>query len=149
MKARTALVLHYNPVKLYPPAESGIRFLQQSGLDVNVITTQVYGGHTVFKLLLFFRILSFNFRALWCIARKSVDLLVVYEHLSIPPVRFVTFCTQDVRSGCTFTNIQVQRRSREEGLRSVLLGSSCEGFKRCESLYTYQCMEIESVPEGF
>lgn len=87
MKERTALVLHYNPVKLYPPAESGIRFLQQSGLDVNVITTQVYGGQTVSKLLLFFRILSFNFRALWCIARKSVDLLVVYEHLSIPPVR--------------------------------------------------------------
>ena len=87
MKARTALVLHYNPVKLYPPAESGIRFLQQSGLDVNVITTQVYDGQTVSKLLLFFRILSFNFRALWCIARKSVDLLVVYEHLSIPPVR--------------------------------------------------------------
>lgn len=87
MKARIALVLHYNPVKLYPPAESGIRFLQQSGLDVNVITTQVYGGQTVSKLLLFFRILSFNFRALWCIARKSVDLLVVYEHLSIPPVR--------------------------------------------------------------
>jgi hypothetical protein len=87
MKAKTALVLHYNPVKLYPPAESGIRFLQQSGFAVKVITTQVFGVQTDSKLSLLFRILSFNLRALWCIALKSIDLLVVYEHYSVIPIR--------------------------------------------------------------
>ena len=42
---------------------------------------------TVSKLLLFSAFCHSISAGYWCVTRKSVDLLVVYEHLSIPPVR--------------------------------------------------------------
>ena len=38
------------------------------------------------KLLLSFQILSFNLRALFAIVSRRIDLLVIYEHLSILPI---------------------------------------------------------------
>ena len=86
MKASSALVLHYNPISLYPPAESGVRFLEHSGCEVRVITTQMPVVQPIPKLLLSFHILSFNLRALFAIVSRRIDLLVIYEHLSILPI---------------------------------------------------------------
>ena len=122
MKASSALVLHYNPISLYPPAESGVRFLEHSGCEVRVITTQMPVVQPIPKLLLSFQILSFNLRALFAIVSRRIDLLVIYEHLSILPIHLCHLLHPSVKCGCIFASIQAQGKLRMVGFTLDVVG---------------------------
>lgn len=137
MKAKSALVLHYNPITLYPPAESAIRFLRQSGFDVKVITTQAFGIQTESKFSLLFRILSFNLRALWFIALRSIDLLVVYEHYSVIPVRPCLYLHPRCKIWLHFHEYSSPEEVKEGGMYSRHCWSNIALVMNDVGLYTH------------
>lgn len=137
MKAKSALVLHYNPIVLYPPAKSGVRFLEQNGFDVKVVTTQDASIQSISKLLLFLRILWFNLRATIRMVRGSIDLLVVYEHFSILTVRLCRVLHPNCKVWLHFHEYSSPLEVRKSGCYSRYCWSRVANLIKDVSLYTH------------
>jgi hypothetical protein len=86
VRRKRAVVLHYNPITLYPPALAGVRFLEKLGYEVRIVTTKERSDCNSQRLSVLARIFRFNLSGLLSLIRDRTDLVVVYEHLSVLPV---------------------------------------------------------------